>query len=64
MATTPDEKPFRSTQAKVVEEVRKATTQYSTRAAISVAAFFAVGTDRIEAAIPLSILLFVVGGKR
>lgn len=64
MATTPDEKPFQSKKAQVVEAVRKGTNQYSTRAAISVAAFFAVGADRLEAAVPLSILLFVVGGKR
>jgi len=64
MATTPNERTVQSKKERVVAEVRKASNQYGARAAISIAAFFSVGTDRIEAAIPLSILLFVVGGKR
>jgi hypothetical protein len=64
MATTPDEKEPKSKKQKVVEEVRKATNQNGTRAAVAIAAFVAVGTDRIEAAIPIAVLVFISGGKR
>jgi hypothetical protein len=64
MATTPDEKPYQSKKAQVVAEVRKASSQYSTRAAVSVAACLAVGSERPGEALSLALLLFVIGGKR
>jgi hypothetical protein len=64
MATTPDERTEVTRTQRVVEATKKVVSNNTSRFLTALAAGLCVGVDRPTVAVGLSLLIYVIGGKK